>query len=397
MPNDPGPTDFALLWTRLMQEPELASRLARVFGGMLGHANTEAPERNFDFPFSVNQFIVLRGLLSGLDGLRQLAHQVLPAAEQNIGPQQRPLGTEIQIWSELTGVPIDPADAFDHDENAAPFAEVLAAMRTELQMEPETSERTMADVSAMLHAIAADAELRSEVFSLARDALGSCRDNLDEGFSRMVLAVDNHRMVQAVRSGEVDAKRLDDWAGSLFRLSLLETAVSRHIASRLRDASSLSAQDRANLTEEPLETMVHAKVALRGLLQLPTSTVFMMQHRQYSVLGPNALESLRREVQLQAQDVGTRCNFLLGHPTWRAGIQALYPQEFQDLKSRQDEDPFYDLDLPAATDLAEQAAYAERALQVHNRHAQEERALMLRLAAACAGPQETAAESSHSG
>lgn len=397
VPTDPGPTDLARLWTQCLQQPQLASRFARVFRQMLRHANTEAPESIFDFPISLNQFILSRSLLTGLDGLRQLPDMARTNADRDTDEQREPLGHEIQAWSQRTGAPIDRPHAFDHDDNAVPFARVLARLRDDREpVAREASERTNAQVASMLQAIADDAALRSEVFALARDALGSCGDNLAEGFSRMVLAVDSYRMVRAVERGEVDAKRLDDWARALFRLSLLETAVSRHIASRLRDTSSLTARDWGNLTQEPLETMVHAKVALRESLGLPGSAVSTIEHENLSALKPDHLAQLERDVWRDAQNPAQYSAFLLQNPAWCAGMKALHPREFQDLIDRRDDDPFHDLDLPADTDVAAQADYAEQALQVQTRYADEERALLLRLAAEHVGPQEAAAESSRS-
>jgi hypothetical protein len=61
-------------------------------------------------------------------------------------------------------------------------------------------------------------------------------------------------------------------------------------------------------------------------------------------------------------------------------MKALHAQEFTDLKNKQDNDPFYK-DLPPKDDLEAEADYAAQALQVYARFADEENALLLRLAA----------------
>lgn len=297
----------------------------------------------------------------------------------DLNRQQDPLGSEIHAWVHLTGEPIESAHAFDDEDDAASFARLLARLRGPASEGTSAApEQTAAQVSSVIHAIANDAVLRAQVFSLAEDALGSCGDNLAEGFSNIRLAVDNHRMARAVEAGEVNAKQLNEWAGSLFRLSLLEGAVHRFISTQLQ-RSDLPQPERGALTNEPLETMVHAKVELRQLLELPKSTASEMKYSGCSVLGQSELSMLEREVKAQAEDGEVHGKFLLGHPTWRAGMRMLHAQDFKDLKTKQDDDPFFDLDVPA--DLEGQVEYAAKARRVEAKHAREENAMLLRLAA----------------
>lgn len=299
--------------------------------------------------------------------------------ETDLAQQRDPLGSEIQAWVHLTGKPIESVHAFDDEDNAASFARLLARLRGPApQGTSAPPEQTAVQVSFVIHAIANDADLRTQVFSLAQDALGSCGDNLAEGFSKVLLAVHNHRMARAVESGQVNAKQLNDWAGSQFRLSLLESAVHRFIHTQLQ-RSDLPALERNTLTNEPLETMVHAKVALRQLLGLPMSTTSAMRFRGCSVLGERELSLLAQEVTAKAKDGQEHGKFLLGNQIWRAGMKMLHAQHFKDLKDKQDADPFFDLDVP--TDLEGQAEYAEEARRVEAKYADEENALLLRLAA----------------
>ncbi|MBW8832797.1 MAG: hypothetical protein JF606_26050 [Burkholderiales bacterium] len=299
--------------------------------------------------------------------------------EADLAQQHDPLGSEIQAWVHLTGKPIESVDAFDDEDNAASFARLLARLRVpDPHGTSATPEQTAAQVSFVIHAIANDADLRTQVFSLAEDALGSCGDNLAEGFSKIRLAVDNHWMARAVESGQVNAKQLNDWAGSLFRMSLLESAVHRFIDTQLQ-RFDLPELERNALTDEPLETMVHAKVALRQSLQLPVSTTSAMRFRRCSVLGQRELNMLAQEVRAQAADAQERGKFLLGHETWRTGMKALYAQEFTGLTKKQSKDPFYSLYPPP--DLEGQAQYAEEARRFEAKCADEENALLLHLAA----------------
>ncbi len=299
--------------------------------------------------------------------------------DADLHQQHDALGSEIQAWVRLGGKPIESVHAFNEEDNAPSFARLLARLRgREPQGTSTPPEQTAAQVSFVIQAIANNAAMRSQVFSLAEHALGSCGDNLAEGFSKILLAVDNHRMAQAVESGEVNAKQLNDWAGSLFRLSLLESAVHRFIHTQLQ-RSDLPTLERNALTNEPLETMVHAKVDLRQRLDLPNSTTSAMRYRRCSVLTQDQLGMLALKVEAQANDGQERDKFLLNHQTWRAGMKALHAQEFTDLKVRQDDDPFFDLDVPR--DLDGQAEYAAQALRVQAKYADEENALLLHLAA----------------
>jgi C-terminal novel E3 ligase, LRR-interacting len=228
-----------------------------------------------------------------------------------------------------------------------------------------------------MHAIASDAALRTQVFTLAEDALGTCGDNLDEGFSNIRLAVDNHRMARAVERGEVNAEQLNHWAGSLFRLSLLETAVQRFIHTELQ-RPDLTQRQRDALTDEPLETKAHAKVELRESLGLPSSTASAMRYSISSVLGDSELLMLEQQVKAESVDGGKRDNFLLGHPTWRAGMKALHAQKFKDFQLERDADPFHNFDVPE--DLEGQANYAAEAARINAEWDQKENALLLRLA-----------------
>lgn len=382
---DPHPADVFRLVDLVARRPDLESRILRAAGELLVMLDVSPELRDgveSRYGLSPVSDRVIAQLLEQLDVFAENdvgSDDEIDGLEADLDQQNDPLGSEIQAWVHLTGEPIESAHAFDDEDNAASFARLLARLRgPDLQGTSAAPEQTAAQVSSVIQAIANDANLRTQVFSLAEDALGSCGDNLAEGFSKIRLAVDNHRMAQAVESGQVNAKQLNDWAGSLFRLSQLESAVHRFIHTQLQ-RPDLPELERNALTNEPLETMVHAKVALRQLLELPKSTSSAMRFRGCSVLGQRELSMLAQEVKAQAEDGQEHGKFLLGHQTWRAGMKVLHAQDFKDLKVKRDADPFFDLDVPP--DLEGQAEYAAEALRVQAKYADEEDALLLRLAA----------------
>jgi hypothetical protein len=318
---------------------------------------------------------------SGLTEPQQQAPSSRELERADLFRQRDPLGTEIQAWVNLTGNRIHSVHAFDHEENAQSFARLLSRLREGgAQGTSMSEEDTAAKVSLVIQAIANDPDLRSQVFGLAETALGSCSDKLDEGFSDICLSVENRRMEKAVGSGEVNAKQLDDWARSLFRLSLLEGAVRRFIHAQLQ-SSDVPTPVKKQLRDEPLEIMVHAQVALREQLGLPESTPSAMRWVRCSVLTEEQLSMLEQEVKDQAKNSQAHGKFLLSHETWRAGMKALHAQEFKDLKTQQDDDPFHDIDPPEDEDVEGQAEYAAQALQAKAKFDDEENALLLRLAA----------------
>jgi hypothetical protein len=296
--------------------------------------------------------------------------------EDDVQQQNLPLGEEIRAWN-----PSLATQAFDNEPNARPFARMLSRLieRRDQGSSSAGAEQLTAQVSAVVQAISADAELRAQVFLIAESALGSCTDNLAEGFSNIVLAVNNHQMSQAVQRGAVSQSQLHHWAGQQMRLSLLESAVNRFIADSLKRQDLPRAQ-RENLRREPLETMVHAKVALHERLDLPESTVSTMRFRTCSVLTQDNLDELARQVGESSADASARNAFLLGNTTWRAGMKAVHPEAFAALARERDNDPFHDLDLPSTE--AEQFEYAALAREVEAQWARREDELLLALAAA---------------
>ncbi|MDA8522910.1 NEL-type E3 ubiquitin ligase domain-containing protein [Acidovorax sp. NCPPB 4044] len=293
--------------------------------------------------------------------------------------QTAPLSHEMARWmSRDQRAPAAVSDTFDEDPLAPAFARLLARLH---EPGPEGSstavEQRAGQVAFVVDAISRNSDLREQVFLIAQTALGSCQDNLLEGFSKILLAVRDHQMVDEIRAGRVDAAQFHRWAGQQLRLSLLESEVTRFIHRELQ-RPDLQPWLRKHLTREPLETLVHAKEALRERLDLPDGTVSGMTALQISVLDPRHIAALEHAVLGQARDPDTYGEFMMGHSTWRAGMQALHPAPFQALHALRDADPIFVEDIPE--DVAGQADYAERARQVEAHWRQQEDHLLRQLA-----------------
>ncbi|SFE25084.1 NEL-type E3 ubiquitin ligase domain-containing protein [Paracidovorax konjaci] len=293
--------------------------------------------------------------------------------------QTAPLSQEIARWmSHDPRASAAVPDTFDEDPLAPAFARLLARLHEPGPEGPSTAvEQRAGQVASVIDAIARSSDLREQVFLIAQTALGSCRDNVLEGFSKILLAVRDHQMVDEIRAGRVDATQFHRWAGQQLRLSLLESEVTRFIHQELQ-RPDLQPWLRKHLTREPLETLVHAKEALRKRLDLPEGTVSGMTALQVSVLSPRHIAALEQAVRQQAGDLDTCSEFMMGHSTWRAGMQALHPAQFQALHALRDADPIYVEDIPE--DLAGQADYAGRARLVEAHWRQQEDRLLRRLA-----------------
>ncbi|WP_271655930.1 NEL-type E3 ubiquitin ligase domain-containing protein [Ralstonia solanacearum] len=154
------------------------------------------------------------------------------ATADDIQRQRRPLGAEMKAWLKRAGGKSLPdAKAFDHEADADAFARLLERRRPH-SLIPFFVRRdpVVADGARVIRAIAKDADLRKNVFSAAETALGSCGDNVVEGFSNIVTLVDTHELVARVRSGEIDQPKLESWARQRYRLDSLITEVNQMTA-----------------------------------------------------------------------------------------------------------------------------------------------------------------------
>ncbi len=299
----------------------------------------------------------------------------------DLAAQQHPLGVEMARWAHGGGEDLRDLELgrFDDETHAPAFARLLARLR-EANAQGESSAaaaQRAGQVTSVINAICASSTLREQVFLIAQTALGSCHDNVLEGFSKVLLAVRDHQMVDDIRAGWVDAPQFHRWAGQQLRLALLEKEITWFIHRQLQ-RPDLEDSHRMDLEREPLEYLLRAKQALGPRLDLPESTFFDVVGRSTSLLTPRTLSAIEQAVLRQARDPAMHREFLMGHSTWRAGMQALHPREFQEHFRLRDADPFFDADIPE--DLAGQADYAARARQVEAHWRRAEDRLLLQLA-----------------
>ncbi|HET9644119.1 MAG TPA: NEL-type E3 ubiquitin ligase domain-containing protein [Burkholderiaceae bacterium] len=138
-----------------------------------------------------------------------------------------------------------------------------------------------------------------------------------------------------------------------------------------------------HLRNDPLETMLHAKVQLRLALGLPEEVPSQMDWRSSSELTDNDLNDTQKRVQAREADGSSLREWLLGNDTWRAGMKQLHREAFHALDREFDDDPFFDLDLPPQDGdehVAARIAYTEAAKDLELRKAQAENQLLLKCA-----------------
>lgn len=276
---------------------------------------------------------------------------------------------------------LEAQEAFDGEENAPAFAHLLERRLPStpaLQKAHGPGATLLQEGAQVIRAIARDGPLRARVLAMAENALGSCGDNVAEGFSAIVLAVRNHQMAQAVQEGRIDAAGLDGWARQQFRLGALETAV-HHFIHQALETPGIPEEMERQLRREPLETMLHAKVSLKALLVLPGSVPSEMTYATQSVLTPGDLSALAAGVMDAEGDDRQLTAYLLSNETWRVGMRHLHREPFAALEAAFDEDPFHDRDLPRDGDahVQERVAYNEAAAEFMQRQRAAEDALLL--------------------
>lgn len=311
------------------------------------------------------------------------------ATANDIKQRQRPLGSELKAWLKLAGGKSLPdAKAFDREADADAFARLLERRRPR-SLIPFFARRgpVVADGARVIRAIAKDTDLRKNVFSAAETALGSCGDNVVEGFSNIVTLVDTHELVAKVRSGEIDQPKLESWARQRFRLDSLTTEVSQMIArSRNREGRAATTTDR-QLEREPVETMLHAKVALKKALDLPKNIPSRMMYQGASVLGKADLKLLAETVRAKEADPAGLARYLLSNDAWRTAMRTLHSAAFTRIESRfapewtalAAEVPPQPKDAEGLEFLEERVAYAERSQALTENVRAAEDQLLLRL------------------
>lgn len=133
------------------------------------------------------------------------------------------------------------------------------------------------------------------------------------------------------------------------------------------------------LAEEPVETKLHAKVALGESLDLPGAPPSGMEYEAVSVLKARDLKRIDQLVRTRISDPAQLDAFLLSNETWRVGMKKLYAKEFKDLEERYEKHPYWE--IPVATTEEEQFKYLSRFESFKNAKETEENELLLK----CAG------------
>ncbi|WP_158251268.1 NEL-type E3 ubiquitin ligase domain-containing protein [Xanthomonas populi] len=129
------------------------------------------------------------------------------------------------------------------------------------------------------------------------------------------------------------------------------------------------------LQDEPVETMMHAKVMLREELDLPNVPSSMI-FQSISALTNEDLTTLASSVRERERDKDAFGDFMLANETWRAGVKQLYAAEYEALMESFNNDAFYELDVPPGDDahVAESIKYNELAADFLDRKQKAENA-----------------------
>lgn len=368
----------------------------------------------------------------------------ISSLEQDLALQRDPLGCEISGWlAAAKQQDLPQASVFDDEPLALSFARMLARRRPPQEDSGPGAAKVLQDGARVIRAIAEDPELRSKIFRMAESALGSCGDNVTEGFSNVVLAVSRHQMVRAVERGEVDAASLNRETRQWFRLAVLEQQVHRLLAARLhrieeqlvaneRAADSvrsieatLTAQEQAaqqaggptfqatlrrlaiadlqqrllNLTDvrtqllflknlvtkEPVQSMLHAKVQLARQLDLPKDVPTTMQYASASAIVQKDLDNIAAAVRASEAEGSALRAFVLSDPAqlWLTAMKKLHADELKPIWKKYEEDPVWDEDphpREGETFADWKAGYESRCHAVREKAEAAERELLFELA-----------------
>ncbi|GKT26978.1 NEL-type E3 ubiquitin ligase domain-containing protein [Acidovorax sp. SUPP3334] len=287
--------------------------------------------------------------------------------EGDLDRLEEPLGHQIQTWLGSAGGAVAAHfQAFDDEPQAKAFARLLERLHQEAlpTFSPAAQHQLKEQVRTAAVMMARDADLCLSVFLVAQTALGDCRDNLLDGLSKVMLTVRSHQMALGVKMGRIDEAKANHLTGQRFRLSLLETATTRFI-SQQKERTDLPPWKKKWLETDSVETMVHAKAALKNSLSLPPDTAQDLTNLDYSVLGPGDIAALRAEVLAQAADPQAYRQFLLNDEPWRDSMQALHKASFEAINAVRDADPYYEQLPPSDSTSPAAFAHAEAGNQIY--------------------------------
>lgn len=181
-------------------------------------------------------------------------------------------------------------------------------------------------------------------------------------------------IVARYQSGQIEPMPSDPVSQNLVQWMqyIAQNSQNYHRLPPVSEEQALRRAELANklkmLTDEPVETMMHAKVMLREELDLPnvpSSMIFNI----VSVLTKDDIATLASSVRARERDKDTFDDFLLANETWRTGIKQLYADEYDALMKSFENDPFWDAETGPGDDahVAQMIRYNELAADYQNR------------------------------
>lgn len=290
--------------------------------------------------------------------------------EVDVERLEKPLGQQIHAWLGNAGsmghAIAAHFQAFDDDPQARAFARLLERLHQEAlpTFSRAAQHQLIEQVRTAAMMMVRDPGLCLSVFLIAQTALGDCRDNLLDGLSKVMLAVRSHQMVLGVRMGKIDESKAHHLTGQRFRLSLLETATNRFIGQQ-KERADFPPWKKNWLEKDAVETMVHAKAALKTGLNLPQDTAQDLTSLDFSVLEPADIAALQAEVLEQAADPQAYRQFLLNDAPWRDSMRALHRTTFDAIDAVRDDNPYYELLPPRDSTSPAAFAHAEAGNKIY--------------------------------
>lgn len=154
---------------------------------------------------------------------------------------------------------------------------------------------------------------------------------------------------------------------------------------RLTDERQVLLQLQRKPKEEPVQTMLHAKVQLALQLDLPKDLPTTMAYESESVLRKEDLDSIAATIRASEADGSALRAFVLNDPEqlWLTAMKKLHANDLQPIWAKHDADPVWDEQLhpgEGETFADWQAGYESRCHAVRQKAEAAEQELLFRLA-----------------
>lgn len=232
-------------------------------------------------------------------------------------------------------------EQFDGEDNAANFTMLLHSFSRKIEQYTALNKSyAYQRINHILQAMANDATLRQQCFSLAFESTATCED-------RLLLTINNIEIVCLVQQTPQDLPALLTLGRALFRLDCLEKFVQQDLQSR-----SLTFQ-------EPLEVTLFYRYALSDALALPSPVT----HMAFSNLAEVTKQQLKRATQSvleQEKDLHSLADFMCTLDFWQAYVQKCHQRVFRSI----DMNSHHQLDALDRQGLNEQL-YLEQSNAIH--------------------------------